>query len=118
MKPLRVGRHRQRLSLYSPATTETFDSFAQPVPNPTLVGTYWGYLRPLSGHEAIVAKQVKAEATHGLTTRYLGSAIAICPTWYWMLGARKFGIASIQNIEERNRQYEFILVEIQQSGSV
>ena len=118
MRPLRVGQHRQRLSLYSPATTETFDTFSQPIPNPTLVGTYWGFLRPLSGREAIVAKQVKAEATHALTTRYLGSAVPINPTWWWQLGTRRFGIASMQNVEERNRQYEFILVEIQQSGKV
>jgi hypothetical protein len=61
---------------------------------------------------------VKAEATHALTTRYLGSAIAINSTWYWMLGSRRFNIASIQNVEERNREYDYILIEIQQSGNV
>lgn len=118
MKPLRVGQHRQRLTLQSPATTETFDSFGQPVPSWTTIGTFWGYLRPLMGQEAVVAKQIKAEATHKLTTRYLGSAVTVNPTYRWLLGSRIFGIVEVINVEERNRGYEMTLREIQQTGSV
>lgn len=118
MRPLRVGLHRQRLTLLSPATTETFDTYSQPVPTPTTVGTFWGYLRPLQGRELIVAKQVKATATHMLTTRWLGSAVAINPTFRWQLGSRLFGIVEVRNIEERNRQYEMTLQEIQQTTGV
>jgi SPP1 family predicted phage head-tail adaptor len=120
VKPLRIGQYRQRLTLQSPPVpgSETFDSFGQPVPNWTTVGTYWGYLRPLMGHEAVVAKQIKAEATHQLSTRYLGSSVAINPTYRWLLGSRVFGIVQIINVEERNRSYEMLVREIQQSGKV
>jgi SPP1 family predicted phage head-tail adaptor len=101
-----------------PATTETFDSFSQPIPSWTTIGTYWGYLRPLTGRELVIAKQIKAEATHMLTIRYLGSEVAINPTYRWVLGTRTFGIVEVRNIEERNRSYEMTLREIQQSGSV
>jgi head-tail adaptor len=104
--------------LQQPATTETFDTFGQPVASWTTVGTFWGFLRPATGREAIIAKQTKAEATHLLTTRYLGSGVAINPTYRWVLGSRVFGIVEIRNIEERNRAYEMTLQEIQQTGSV
>jgi head-tail adaptor len=120
MKPLSVGQHRQRMTLMSPPLpgSETFDTFGQPTQNWTTIGTFSVFLRPLMGREAIVAKQVKAEATHMATCRYLGSGVAINPTWRWQLGSRLFGILEIRNIEERNRSYEMTLQEIQQATSV
>jgi len=118
MRPLEAGKLRQRIQLQQLATPEAVDTFAQPVQAWNTVGTFWAELVPLTGHEAYVARQIKAEATHRLTVRYLGSAIALNPTDRWVLNGRTFGIVEVRNIEERDRRYEMIVEEIQQTGPV
>ena len=55
------------------------------------------------GNEAYVARQVKAEATHSMTVRYLGAGVTLNPTDRWILDGRPFGIVEVRNVEERNR---------------
>ena len=106
--------------LQSPTVPELVDSFGQPQKNWTTIGTYSLYLRPLSTKEAAVARQIKAEATHNATTRWLGNSVQINPTCRFVTvdGKRVFGIVQVLNVEERNRQYEMILMEIQQTGAL
>lgn len=118
MKPNRAGLYRQRVTLQQLATPETFDTFGQPVRTWNTVGTYWAEVRPLQGHEAIVAKQIKAEASHLITMRYLGTSVTLNPTDQFLLGSRVFGVVQVLNAEERNRRYEIIVREVQQTGQV
>lgn len=113
MKPTRTGTLRQRVTLQQLPAAETFDSFGQPVQTYQTVGTYWAEVRPLAGQEAYVARQVKAEATHAVTLRYLGSSLTINPTDRLICKGRTFGIVEIRNVEERNRRYELTVKEIQ-----
>ena len=70
------------------------------------------------GNEAYVARQVKAEATHSMTVRYLGAGVTLNPTDRWILDGRPFGIVEVRNVEERNRRYEMTVKEIQVTGKV
>lgn len=120
MKAYQSGRLRQTVTLMAPPApgSETFDSFYQPIPSWTTVGTFSASIRPLNGREAIVAKQVKAEATHMITMRYLGPSITINPLNRIVYGSRVFGVVQVINVEERDRWYEIVAQEIQQTGQV
>lgn len=117
MKPIKVGKFRQRFELQKPETPETFDSFGQPVPNYNSVGTFWGELIPLKGREAIIAKQVYAEATHTVNMRWLGSAVDLDPLNRLVRTenntARTFGIIAVNDVETRHRLYTLVVQEIQ-----
>jgi SPP1 family predicted phage head-tail adaptor len=118
MNPTRAGKLRQRVQLEQLQPSESFDTFGQPIPTWTTVGTYWAEVVPLVGNEAYIARQVKAEATHKLTVRYLGANVTLNPTDHWILDGRTFGIVEVRNIEERNRRYEMTVKEIQVTGKV
>lgn len=117
--PLQInaGDLPHRVTLQNPAA-ETFDSFSQPVKTFTTLGTFWSAIWPLTGREEVIAKQVKATATHAMRTRWLGKSITVNPTTQVLFGSRIFGVVSVRNIQERNIRYEWILEEIQQTGSV
>jgi len=117
VKAYQCGRLRQVVTLQNPGP-EAFDAFRQPVPAWTTVGTFSASVRPLAGREAIVAKQVKAEATHMITMRYLGPTVAIDPTSRLLYGSRVFNVVQVTNVEERHRWYEVTVQEIQQGGAL
>jgi head-tail adaptor len=118
VKPVRAGLLRNKVTLQAPAASETFDSFSQPIQSWTTIGTFFAWIRPLMGREAVVAKQVKAEATHGITMNWLGSSVSPNPTYQILYNGRVFGIIQVINVEERNIQYDIIAQEIQQTGQV
>ncbi len=122
MKPIKVGKFRQRFQLQAPATPETFDSFGQPVPTYTVIGTFWGELVPLQGYEAVKAKHVYAEATHAVSMRWLGAAIDLNPLNRLIRtegsSTRIFGIINVNDVETRHRLYTLVVQEIQQTGQV
>ena len=60
----------------------------------------WGNIMPLEGSEP-VQPYTKAKVTHKITVRYNGG---ILPKGILCLGERKFRIASVLNVEERNRE--------------
>jgi SPP1 family predicted phage head-tail adaptor len=118
MRPIRAGKYRQRVQLQVEAPPEEFDSYGQPIPNWSTVGTYWAHVQPLSGHEMVAAKQVKAQATMQIEIRYQGDSIVIGPTNRLLLNGRQLGIFDVRNIEERDRKYTMVAYEIQQAGPV
>jgi len=118
MRPIRVGEHRQRITLSDPATPETFDSFGQPVVTYVAIGTFWAFVRPLVGHELVAAKQVKAQASISIRIRWQGSSVVITPLTRATMNGRTFGLFDVRNVEERNRSYEMVAYEIQQGASV
>lgn len=113
MKVIPSGRLRQKVTLQQLQTPETFDSFGQPLKAWTTVGTFWAEIRPLIGQEAYVARQMKAEATHMMTLRYLGGGVTLNPTMQFLYGDRTFGIVEVRNVDERNWQYDLTVREIQ-----
>lgn len=113
MKPTRAGKLRRRVTLQQLPEAESLDSFGQPIRDYQDVGTYWGSIEPLSGREAEAAGQLRSEATHLLTVRYLGADVTPNPTDRWVYDGRTFGVVAIRNVEERNRRYEIDVREIQ-----
>jgi SPP1 family predicted phage head-tail adaptor len=64
------GAMRQRITIEVPdAGGSSADDFGQDAPAWSTVGTFWAEVRPLAGREAIVAKQLRPEATHTITLR-------------------------------------------------
>jgi head-tail adaptor len=124
VRPIKAGKLDQVFTLQKPTTPETFDSFGQPVPNYTTVGTFWGELIPLRGREAVIAKQVYAEATHTVNMRWLGSGVNVNPTDRLVRTdtdtgqVRTFGIVSVSDVETKQRLYTMLVQEIQQTGRV
>ncbi len=122
MKPIKIGKFRQRFLLQKPSTPEVFDSFGQPVPSYDDVGAFWGELIPLRGREAVIAKQVYAEATHELRMRWLGNTVDLDPLNRLIRtennASRTFGIVSVSDVETRHRLYTLLVQEIQQIEQV
>ncbi len=120
MKPIKVGRFRQRFLLQTPTIPETFDTFGQPVPSYENVGHFWGELIPLGGREAVIAKQIYAEATHTINMRWLGSTTDLNPTNRFLRTensvTRIFGIINVNDVETRHRLYTVVAKEIQPNG--
>lgn len=117
MNPLQSGKFRQRVQLQAPNQTEVFDSFGQPVVTWTTLGTYWAQVSPLTGHELVSARQVKAQASLKVRIRYQGQ-VSVSPENRLVLNGRTLGLIDVRNIEERNRVYEMTAYEIQQAGPV
>lgn len=67
---MRQGSGPKRHVVQIQALTEAADSFGQPVPSWTTVATVRGLMEPLSGKELVNAREVKADVTNTLTTRY------------------------------------------------
>lgn len=123
MRPLRVGKFRQRVQLYDvPETTQ--DSYGETSTNGTQImgpgtnGTFAAEVRPLKGDEMLNVRQMWPTATHKVTMRWLGSAIPtngannpnglIIPRMYLIdeLDGSRFDIVFANNIEKRNRAWE------------
>lgn len=82
----------------------------------TSIGTYWMEVRTLYGLEAVNAHQIKAETDHCFTCRYIPSAIPglplFNPTYRLNYKGRRFHIAWIDNVDERNRQLRIYCREV------
>jgi SPP1 family predicted phage head-tail adaptor len=119
VKPPPAAKYNRTVTLQTPPATETFDTFSQPVPNWTTVGTYSAAIRPLNGREAAIARQVKAQASHAIEMRY-NPTLTMNPLdqlLYVKLGVtRTFGIVQVLNIEEANIEFYIIAEEILQQN--
>lgn len=69
-----LGDRKQRVQLYDVPPSAP-DSYGQTTDVGTLVGTFWAYIRNLSGREMMRAQQVQILATHRVELGWLGSAI-------------------------------------------
>jgi SPP1 family predicted phage head-tail adaptor len=103
----KVGLYRQRVTLQ--ALVETDDNYGQPVQSWQAVATFWSEVRFLRGVELLNVKQGWATATHIISCRYQGPSFTPSPTMRFVLGKdnRIFNILAWQNIEERNRGWQF-----------
>lgn len=110
---MRAGPKRQRITVQ--VLSESQDSYGQKLQSWVDDGTYWAEIRTLSGREAVNAKQVKAETTHAVNLRYIGSLFptgGLLPSSRLSFNGRIFNILYINNINERNREYQLLAQEL------
>ena len=96
---MRAGRLRHRLELQERSVTR--DSYGAEVETWTTQHVIWGSVEPLSGSEYFASKQTQAERSHKIIIRYISD---LHVTWRIKFGSRTFGIESIINRDERNRE--------------
>ena len=114
MRPVRVGEHRARVQFQNPAVPESFDSFGQPAGPFVPIGTFWGFVRPLTGSELVAAKQVKARASIAVRIRWQGSSVPITSETRLVIDGLYYGLVQVNNTELRNRSYEMVAYEMLQ----
>lgn len=110
---MRAGPMRQRVTIQT--LSETADGYGQRIQSWTSSGTFWASVKNLSGREAVNAKQVKADATHQVTMRYVGTLFStpgLQPSMRLVFNGRFFNILFVNNIDERNREYQLLTQEI------
>ena len=64
------GRSRQYVAIEEQSGTD-INGFGEPVENWTTFANAWVYVSTMSGREFIQAKEIHAELSHILTTRYI-----------------------------------------------
>lgn len=60
------------------------------------------------GMEVYRGRQLRADVTHLVTTIAAGLVIPANPTWRILWGTRELNIVSVINVDNRNRQIEFL----------
>lgn len=112
MKPRKVGRYRQRISVFDVPESST-DDYGQPSLAPDPIATIWAEVRPLKGQEQLNVRQLFPTATHIVECRWLGSLVAPSddnPNGYIMpqmklqvvKDGRILNVDNAYNVEERN----------------
>lgn len=111
MRSQRSGLYRQLVYLQD--ITETVDSYGQPIQTWSTIATISAEVRFLRGGELLNVKQNWPTADHLVTCRYQGPTITPSPRMRFMLAkdSRIINIITFQNVEERNRSYQFICEE-------
>lgn len=104
---MNVGTMRDRVTIQR--GTDTRDAYGQPITTWATVGTYYADLHHLSGREAVNALQIKAEATHKVTLRYV---VPITPKDRLLFGTRVFNIVDVNDVDELHRTYELLCTEV------
>ena len=69
----------------------------------------WIDIKPLQGQELLIAQQVQSKMTHRATAPFQAG---VTSDMRIKLGTRTLEIDSVINVDERNRQLEFQLVEV------
>lgn len=106
--PVSIGAKRFRFDIQAKTTAQ--DAYGQDVESWPVVGNQQGSIKQLSGRMAVVAEQMKVTATHLIELRYVIPLAA--NTHRLALGSRIFNISSANNVEERNRNWELMVVEV------
>lgn len=111
MRPQQSGLYRQLVRLQD--LTETFDTYQQPVQTWSTIATFSAEVRFLRGAEMLNIKQNWPTADHLVSCRYQGPSVTPSPRMRFQLvkDSRILNILTFQNIEERNRGYQFICEE-------
>ena len=123
MRPIKVGKFRQRVQLYD-VPEVSVDSYGQPTTGGTQIvgpgtnGTFAAEVRPLKGDEMLNVRQIWPTATHLVNMRWLGSAIPtnasnnphglILPRMYLiaMLDGSRLDVVFAENEEKRNHHWK------------
>ncbi len=107
-----VGRKRKRLVLESVSKTQ--DAFGQARETWTAVGTFWAEIKALSGRELVNAKEIKADVSVQIKTRWLGF-VPTPASCRWKLtttlGTRYFPIGSTIDADEQHIEMTYLCTE-------
>lgn len=85
------------------------DGYGQPIETWGADGTIRASIEQLSGTELVNAKQVNADVTHRIKTRYRAD---LSETNRLLFGTRAFGILNVNDVEERHREMWLLCKEI------
>jgi SPP1 family predicted phage head-tail adaptor len=110
---VRAGPLRRRVQYQTSAPAA--DAYGQEQPAWTTVGTYFAAIRSPTGREATNALQQKAVGTHVVTVRWQGSTPSPAGRLLYAEGSlpvRVFNISAVLNVDERNRQVDFLVEEL------
>ena len=102
---MRAGQLRHRVEIQSRAATRTRGQVTEAW---TTYTTGWASIEPRSGRELERAHMVVADATHKVGIRYYSG---VSTRDRFLFGTRKLNIASVVNVEERDRELILICVE-------
>jgi hypothetical protein len=116
MRPVIAGSLRGRLELYDVPETAK-DSYGQRARAGTLLGTFRGEVRPLSGRELLNVRAIWPTATHRVTLRWLGSSLPtsasnprglILPRMYVvdLRDGNRLDVVFASNVEHLSRKWE------------
>ena len=103
---MRAGRLRHRITIQNP--TKQRNQVGETVLAWKDLATVWAAVEPVSGKEFFAAKQVIAEVTHKIRTRYRPG---ISPQSRVLFNGRTFEVNSVINRDERNRELEIMATE-------
>jgi len=87
---MRAGRLRHRVALQSSVETNDHGSISQAW---ATQATVWADIRPLSGRELDIARQVNAQITHEVEMRY--PSVSLTPKMRVVFDSRTFEIDSV-----------------------
>lgn len=98
-----VGKLRHKVKLQHRSENQATDGSV--TYSWTTYATVWAAINPISGKEAFIAQQVKAEANFEIEIRYNS---AVIPSDRVLFGVRVFDINYPKNPDERN-EYQILL---------
>ncbi len=104
---MRAGKLRHRIAIQS--ATETLDEYRQATKAWATETTVWGSIEPLTGRELFDAAQVNPEINLRVRLRYYA---ALTTKKRLQFGDRNFGIYSIANADEMNREMIVLCTEL------
>jgi SPP1 family predicted phage head-tail adaptor len=94
-----AGALRHRVAIEQVAATG--DGYGGRTESWTVLATVWAAVEPLSGREYFQAQQAQAKVTHKVTMRYRSG---VTPGMRVKHGSRYFGIVSVLDTGEKNRE--------------
>jgi len=105
---IRAGRLRHRVSIQKP--NETRDAHGGITKGWQTETTRWGSVEPLSGRDLEIAHKIDGRITHKVVMRYfdednVGLTERLGPTYRLLHKTRVLNIVSVQNMDERNREF-------------
>lgn len=104
---MRGGKLRNRVEIQ--AVTETVDSYGQPVKTWATVDKRWAAIEDSTGREFERAKQFAADMTHLVRMRFYDG---LTQQHRIKFGSRIFGIESVNDMDQRNREHVLSCKEI------
>lgn len=103
---MRAGRLRHQITIQG--TTETQNSYGEPVTAWTDFASVRAEITPISGREYFAAQEVRSDVTHRVRLRYLSG---VTSQMRIMFGSRIMDIESVINVNERNHELQLMCVE-------
>lgn len=110
---MRCGKMRHVVTLQSPPTDS--DSFGQSSTTWVTVGVFRAFVKPLQGRELAIAQQLRADISHSVTMRWLGTSVKVDGTMRLLYKGRYLNIISVINVDERNKELDLVCQEITSS---